>query len=285
LYAGLARTHLVPPPFGATRLDRLRPSDVEALLLAKRRAGRAASTVRSVHQVLRVALDAAVRDGLLARNPAAAVSRPVDQRREAVFLSPAEAGTLLRALDGDRLRPLFLLLLGTGLRRGEALALRWPDVDLDGATVRVRGTLSRVGGALVVTEPKTAARRSVPLPGRVVEELRAHRRAQVEERLAAGTLWRDTGHVFATCWGTPVEPRNALRSLQRAAERAGLPGVGVHTLRHKAASTLLTAGAGMKTVQELLGHASFAITADVYGHVAPETRREAADRLAAALGW
>ena len=136
-YAALARTHLTPAPFGALPLDRLRPSDIEALLLAKRDAGLAEWTVRAIYTVVRQTLDTAVRDGLVRRNPAAAVKRPTVKRSEARYLTPEEAGRLLEAAKGDRLYPLLVLLLGSGLRRGEALALHWRDVDLTAGHMRV----------------------------------------------------------------------------------------------------------------------------------------------------
>jgi len=285
-YATVARTHIVADPIGALPLDRLRPSDVEAMLARKRAAGLAASTRRTIYTVLRAVLDCAVRDGLVARNAAAAVKRPTADRREARYLSRDEVHRLLAAAAGDRLLPLFLLLLGTGLRRGEGLALRWSDVDLEGGHAQVRGTLSRVAAGLVVTEPKTErSRRAVPLPASVVAALRQHRARQVQERLRAGTAWVDTGLVFTTELGTPLDPRNALRSLTGAARRAGLSGVGLHTLRHTAASALIGSDVHMRVVQELLGHSSYAITADVYAHVAPAQQRDAAERLAAAYGW
>ncbi len=285
-YSTLARCHLVPPPFGALTLDRLRPTDVEALLLSLRRAGKSPSTIRQVYTVLRAVLDAAVRDRLVGRNVAAAVKRPGVERAEARFLSPAEVGRLLAAAQPSRYHALLVLLSATALRRGEALALRWDDLDLQTGLLRVRGTLARCGGTLAVTEPKTErSRRVVPLPASVVEVLRTHRRQQAQERLRAGTLWIERGFVFATETGAPTDPRNAFRALSTAARSAGLSGVGLHTLRHSAASTMLAAGVPLKTVSEVLGHSSIAVTGDVYGHVAPDVARDAVDRLAAAMGW
>ena len=164
-YSTIARAHLTPAPFGAQTLDRLRPSDIEALLVAKRDAGLSDSTVRLIYTVCRAMLDIAVRDGLVRRNVAATVKRPSIKRSEARYLTPAEVGRLLEAAQGDRLQPLIVLMLGTGLRRGEALALHWSDVDLAGGHVRVRWTLARVDRALVFDEPKTErSRRFVPLP-------------------------------------------------------------------------------------------------------------------------
>lgn len=285
-YGILAGKHIAGGAAGGISLARLRPSDVEALVLAMRDAGKSSSTIRQTYTVLRAVLDAAVRDGLLARNPAAAVKRPTVERIEARYLSPADVGRLLAAAGSSRYRPLLGVLAGTGLRRGEALALRWEDVDLDQATVRIRGTLARIGGALIVTEPKTErSRRTLPIPPAVVATLRTVRLRQREDRLRAGTVWHETGFVFTTETGQPADPRNALRALTAAATAIGLHDVGLHTLRHSAASAMLDAGVPLKTVSELLGHSSVAITGDVYGHVSDDAARTAVDRLSAALGW
>jgi integrase len=141
-----------------------------------------------------------------------------------------------------------------------------------------------VEGALVVTEPKTAkSRRTLPLSPAAVELLHAVRAAQAAERLRAGSAWHQTGYVFTTETGEPCDPRNALRALKIAAHKAGLPSVGLHTLRHSAASVMLTKGVPLKVVSKMLGHASIAITGDIYGHVSPDVSREAVTKLGAAL--
>ena len=285
LYAGMARSHLVPL-LGGTTLDRLRPSDVEALIVRKREAGLSPSTIRTIYTVLRTALDVAVRDGLVHRNVAMAVKRPAVERTDATYLSVEQAQQLLGALRDDRLESLYRLMLATGLRRGEALALHWRDVDLDAGLARVRWTLSRTSKGLEIGEPKTErSRRTLPLPRSAVATLDAHRIRQTTERQAAGPAWTDSGLVFTTEVGTPLEPRNVLRRFDALARRAGLEGVHLHTLRHSAASFLLAAGTHTKVVQEHLGHSSYAITADIYSHVAPAQAREAADRMDEAIQW
>jgi integrase len=285
LYATLARTHLVPT-LGTIPLGRLRPSDVEALVVTKRDAGLSGSTIRTIYTVLRSALDIASRDGLIRSNPAAAVKRPGVERKDAPHLTAEQAQALLEAIRNDRLESLFRVMLATGLRRGEALGLHWSDVDLDAGVLRVRWTLSRTSQGLRLDEPKTdKSRRTVPLPRSAVEALRAHRTRQLEEQLPAAGVWQEHGLVFTTEIGTPLEPRNVLRRFELIAERAGLRGVTLHTLRHSAASFLLAAGTHTKVVQEHLGHSSYAITADIYSHVGPAQQREAADRLDRALRW
>jgi integrase len=151
--------------------------------------------------------------------------------------------------------------------------------------LRVRGTLSRIDGELLVTEPKTAkSKRFVPISAPAERLLRDLHAAQAKERSLAGSAWRQTGFVFTTGFGEPCDPRNAFRALKVAAARAGLPKAGLHTLRHSAASVMLTHGVPLKVVSEILGHSSIAITGDVYGHVAPDISREAIDILGQVLG-
>jgi integrase len=281
LYSDLSRKHLEPEPFGTITLDRLRPSDIEALVLTLRERGLADSSVRSIYTVARAALDGAVRDGLLARNPAAAVNRPGIQRKEAKHLEPAEVARLLAALDGHRYLPAVTLIAYCGLRKGECLALRWADVDLDAGTLKVSATLNRVNGSLVISEPKTArSRRVVPLSADLVARLTRHRTAQKREKLAAANQWTDSGLVFTTELGTPVEPRNFLRVVQSAAAQAGLEGVDVHTLRHSTATAWMAAGVPIRVVADLLGHSSISVTGDLYQHVCDDTARAAVEGLA-----
>jgi integrase len=302
LYGNLSRRHLEAEPFGSTRLDRLKPSDVEGLVLAlraKTKLGKVTeadpipspvralsdATVRQIYTVLRAGLDGAVRDGLLAKNPAAAVKRPGIARKEARHVEAVDVTKLLLCAEGLRYRNVLVLIAGTGMRRGEALALHWSDVDLQARVLAVRGTLGRVGGGLTITEPKTdRSRRSVPLSAPLVAMLRAHRADQEAERQAAGDQWRDHGLVFATELGTPVDPRNILRTIQIAAQKAGMADIGVHTLRHSAAVAWLESGVHIKACADLLGHSSIAVTGDIYGHTSDITARSAVDALADQLG-
>ncbi|MGZ4617255.1 MAG: tyrosine-type recombinase/integrase [Frankiaceae bacterium] len=285
MYAGVARTHILTSSIGRLSLDKVRRSHVEGWVVELRRKGLAESTIRSAYTILRAVLDTAVRDGALASNPAAVIRRPRVTSKEAPHLTPPQVAELLRAAEGSRYAPLFALLVHTGLRRGEALALQWSDVDLAKGLLRVRGTLSRIDGELLVTEPKTAkSKRFVPVSDPAARLLLDLHAAQAEECSRAGAAWRQTGFVFTTEFGEPCDPRNAFRALKVAAARAGLPDVGLHTLRHSAASVMLTHGVPLKVVSEILGHSSVAITGDVYGHVAPDVSRDALDILGDALG-
>jgi integrase len=294
-YGCVVRRHLIPA-LGALRLDRLAASHVDALILQKQQQRLSESTVRLIHTVLRRALDYAVRDGLIRRNVAAQVDRPVVGRREAAVLSPADAQELLDAARGDRLFALYAVAIAAGLRRGEALALRWSDVDLEAGSLRVARTLSRHSGGLTFTSPKSdRARRTVPLPEALVKELQAHRVRQAAERLQLRGSWVDHDLVFPSHFGTPLDPRNALRNFGQLVERVNttreatgreaLPKSGLHTLRHTCASLLLAQGVHPRVVMETLGHSGISITMDTYSHVMPEQQREAAQRMQAALRW
>jgi integrase len=288
-YETLARKHVIGSSLGGMSLGRIKPSHIEGWVFELRARKLSESTVRSIYTVLRAVLDTAVRDGLLATNPCAAVTRPRVAHQEAQCLTPDQLRTLLDNAAAGRYAPLFLLLARTGMRRGEALAVQWSDVDFKKHEVRVRGTLARVNGELTVTTPKTAtSRRTLPM-GEVVEGIFHDLLArQKTERLAAGTKWTGcrpgTGFVFTTEFGGPSDPRNALRALKSAGRAAKLPTIGLHTLRHTAATTMLNNGVPIHVVSRLLGHSSIAITVDTYGHVSSDDSRAAMDALAAALG-
>jgi integrase len=151
--------------------------------------------------------------------------------------------------------------------------------------LRVRQALQRQrGDGLVFTVPKTArSRRTVPLPPQLVHALEEHKEQQEKERVAAGSLWRDSPCVFTTPIGTPVDPRNDYREFKKLLGKAGLPPVRLHDLRHTAASLLIAQGVPARVVMEILGHSQIALTMNTYSHVAPEVSREAADRMAQVL--
>jgi integrase len=222
------------------------------------------------------------------RNVALEVARPKVDRREADFLTPTQLRTVLDALDGHRLEPLVLLLAASGMRVGEALALRWSDVDLDARRLRVNGTVRRVGGRIERTAPKSQrSRRTLPISPAVVEALRSWRKAQASERLRAGTSWESSmSWIFTTESGRLLDQRNAARGYQRALTAAGIDvPARFHLFRHSAASAMLASGAvSVRTVSEILGHSTTSITSDVYGHVMESAKVAALDVVGEALG-
>ena len=272
-YERSARLYITPA-IGGVKLREFKAHHVESMLTSM--TGKSGSTRRLALQVLRQALDGAVRDGLRPRQT------PV---REATWYRPEQVKALLSATVGARLHAMAVTVAYLGLRRGEALALRWSDVDLEASTLTVSGTLSRDGTrTLVRSETKTArSRRTLPLPEPVRAALVEHRRSQASERLLVGESWLDTGAVFATQMGGWTEPRTAARWYAVVADNAGVGG-SWHSLRHSAETTLLAAGVPMRVVSDILGHADVRTTLAVYGHVGAEHLEDAVARMTQALG-
>lgn len=290
-YELIVRLHIVPR-LGGIPIARLAPQDVQSLLVAKLAAGLSPRSVQYVHAVLRRALGQAYRWGIVARNVATLVDAPRVARAEVRPLTPAEARRFLDAIRGDRLEALYTVALALGLRQGEALGLRWTDVDLEAGTLTVNRSLQRVprvlrdatAGRLVLVEPKTArSRRTIAMPAIVAAALRAHRTRQLEERLLAGSRWTEAGLVFTSTIGTPLDSRNVTHGFQRVLAGAGLPRQRFHDLRHACASFLLAQGVPARVVMEVLGHAQIGMTLGVYGHLLPTMQAEAAGRMDALL--
>jgi integrase len=280
----IVRVH-VNPTLGRVRLKNLTPPHVRGLIAGRLESGLASATVRKIHSTLHKALSQAVSDGLIPRN-AADVKAPRPAPEEMRPLSEGEARTLLEAARGDRFEALYALAITTGLRRGELLGLRWDDVDLEGGTLRVGRALVREGGRHAVGETKTRrGRRQVRLTPRTVNALKAHRKRQLEEKLRLTGLYEDSGLIFATQRGTAVNPENLIRrSFKPLLNRAGLPDIRFHDLRHTCATLLLARGVHPKLVQELLGHATIAMTLDTYSHYLPSMGDAAASAMGDALG-
>lgn len=282
-YRQIVDNHLVPA-IGRIPLAKLAPADLQAMLNARSAAGASPQTVRNIHAVLRRALNQAVRWQLVTRNVASMVDLPRAERHEVAALSPAGARAVLDAVRGDRLEGLVTLTLLTGMRQGEALGLRWQDVDLEAGTLSVRHALQRLDGKAQLVEPKTTrSRRNLPLSPALVAALREHRKRQLEERLWAGSRWQEADYVFSTRIGTPLDGTEVTKRFQALLAAGGAPRMRFHDLRHGAASLLLAQGVHPRVVMEQLGHSTIALTMNTYSHVVPDLQREAVTRLDALL--
>lgn len=235
--------------------------------------------------VLHKALDQAVADGLIPRNATDALKVPLIGREEITPLTAEEANRLIKAAHSvdERLEALYVLAIHTGLRQGELLALKWDDLDLEERTLRVRRTLTHVGGKYSMAEPKTKkSRRAVRLTSVAVTALRGHLVRQMGEMDRLGSLYKPGGLVFVNETGGIVNLRN--RSFKRVLSRADLPaGTRFHDLRHTCATLLLSRNVNPKVVSEMLGHATVAITLDTYSHVLPDMQEKATKALEEAL--
>lgn len=291
LYDHAVRAWVVPR-IGGRKLQDLKPVDLQRLYADLESGGRAdgsgglgARSVRLAHQVMRLSLGMAQELGLIVRSPAE--SKLALPRMSAPKVEPwsdVQARRFLDATADHRLGALWRLIVSTGMRRGEALALRWSDVDLDRGWLSITRSLVVSGKELAFFEPKTdAGRRKVLLVPDTVAALKVHQLRQELEKREAGEGWANPDLVFTTALGTPLHPRNVLRDFAAACARSGVPTIRIHDLRHTAATLALQAGAHPKLVQEMLGHARVAITLDLYSHTTPEMHRDAAERLGRVL--
>jgi integrase len=243
--------------------------------------GLAPKSVKNTHVVLRKALADAERLGLVSRNAAAAARAPSATRPEMTTWTSDQLKSFLQLASASRLGHAFTLLAATGMRRGEALGLRWRDIDFDASQIAIVQTLSVVDGEIVLGEPKTAgSRRTVYVGDATIRTLRSQRKQQAEEQLAVGPAWRDDSDlVFRDELGAPEHPDRLSRVFRQLVAEANVPPIRLHDLRHTNATLALKAGVHPKVVSERLGHASIAITLDLYSHVTPGISREAADAV------
>ena len=266
------------PTLGGERLERITPDRLQRLY-----ASLTPAVADKIHRVLHRAFAVAVLWRWLAENPCDRVLRPSYKPAVKTMWSGAEIQTFAAALPEHWLGPLFVLLMATGLRLGEALALRWEDVGLGGVAITVAGTLHYNGGAPVIGEPKTASgRRTVMLPPLATAALQAQRLLQDGWRASAET-WADTPFVFTGKTGKPLPHRTPEAALRRLCERLELPRITPHGLRHLHASLLIAEGVPITAVSARLGHANPGITMSLYAHALPGQDRLAAEAIGKVL--
>lgn len=280
-YEEAVRLH-INPHLGATTLSRLVPQQLQTFYTLKLEEGLAPATVARLHAVLRRSLGEAFRLGLVQRNVATLVRAPRPTHHEMRTFSPEQARTLLEAAHDDPLEALYVLAITTGMRRGELLALHWADINLDERFLQVRYTVQHVkGGGYIFAPPKTPrSRRKIALTGMAVEALRRHRRRQLEQRVELGAEWHDEDLIFTSADGHAIRANHVLqRMFTPLLQRAGLPLIRFHDLRHTAATLLLLQGIHPKVVSEMLGHATVSMTLDTYSHVLPDMQKDATAAL------
>ncbi|HKR83926.1 MAG TPA: tyrosine-type recombinase/integrase [Terriglobales bacterium] len=247
-----------------------------------KKGGLSPRTRRHIHRIFNCALARAVEQQVLARNPGDAFRKrlPKVERREMVTLSPEQSARLLEAIRHTRFYWPVLLALSTGMRRGETLALRWKNVDLERGTLRVVESLEQTKSGIRFKAPKTDRVRVITLPGFATEALRRHKREQAEELLMLGIRQSGENLVCGRADGLPLQPQTLTHNFIRLVGRLrDLPRVRFHDLRHSHATQLLLDGVHPKIAQERLGHASITTTLDLYSHVTDTMQNDAAARL------
>lgn len=286
-YEIIIRKHVIPA-LGSIPVQKLTAPRLQGQYGTWSAQGMSPRMIRGCHMRLSQALRQAVRFGLVASNVCDSVNPPKLGRSKADTWNGEEAAAFLDVAITDSLHPLWHLLLLEGMRRGEALGLRWRDVNWDRGTAHIVQTVAPNkadrGKALIQDRTKTlAGARSVRLTKRTLAALKEHRTAQLARRLAAPE-WQDNDLIVCTSKGTPINPGNVSRSYDRLILKSGLRRIRVHDLRHTHATLLLLEGTPAKIVSERLGHASISITLDLYSHVLPDMQDDAADAIERALG-
>lgn len=293
-YSHIIDKRLVPH-LGDVRLSELTAGQVAGLHRTLRDEGLSERTVLHTHRCLSKALEDAAKRRLIARNVARDVDAPKPRATEMKVWTIDELRVFLRATEDDRLGACWVLAVSTGMRRGELLGLRWADIDLDAGQVAVRRSRVAVGYDVVEGEPKSGRARTVAIDEGTVAVLRRHRRVQLEERMAWGEAWEDTGAVFTREDGSALHPQTmawhfekAMRDVAAAVKKADpkappFPIIRFHDMRHTHATLALQAGVHPKVVQERLGHSSIGITLDLYSHVVPGMQEDAAAKVGAAI--
>ena len=292
-YTMLAKQHIIPR-LGALQLQRLSPGAINALYAHLAEVGRvrgkgplSASSVRRVHAVLHRACHDAVRWGRLTVNPVDAADPP-RQSAEHTEKLPVWNGEQLAAflahVAEDRLFALWRLLAMTGMRRGEALALAWDDLDMETGRLTIRRSWVPVNGVPQMSEPKTKrGRRTIALDPVTLAALKAHAARQADEQSHWGEAWIESAFVFTREDGQPLHPWVVSKAFGVHLKAAALPQIPLHGLRHTYATLALSSGINPRIVSGRLGHSTVALTLDVYSHVLPQQDQDAADRIAELL--
>ncbi len=288
-YAAHVEGHILPA-LGSLQLGRVSAQSINAFYAGLLENGRlhgtgslSPATVRRVHATLHRALKDAVRWSRLAVNPVDAADPPRGQsgQRDLPAWNAEQLAGFLSFVREDRLFALWRLLAMTGCRRGEALGLAWDDLDLEANTITIRRALVPLGDQVILSEPKTArGRRRIALDPATIAALQGHAARQADEQTRCAD-WVESGYIFTTEGGQPLDPHRVSRSFQRHLRAAALPRIPLHGLRHTYATLALGSGVNPRIVSGRLGHSTVALTLDIYSHVLPQADQDAAQRIAA----
>lgn len=292
-YHGIYNNYIKNSQIGVVKLKDIKSANLQSYYnsLTKNK-GKSANVVKTLHKVLKAALNQAMKEQFIILNPCNYVILPkIEEKEEVETFSLEEQKLFITYLqkENHRLCTLFKLDLGTGLRLGEVIALKWSDIDFNSNNIKISRTFKRVAKLGVVDGAKTeiieqppktkAGARTIPIPSSLVNDLKTHRKRQLQEKLRAGDAYKDTDLVFPNELGYPLDSRNLGRSFKRVLARINIPCKKFHSLRHTFATRLFEKGVPLKTVQKLLGHSKLEITANIYTHVHLEEEVKAINLL------
>lgn len=290
-YHGIYKNYIKNTELGVIKLKDLKSSNVQIYYnsLIKNKS-KSPNIIKSMNKVIKAALNQAQKEQFIILNPCNYVIMPkVEENKEIEIFSLEDQKFFIDALNKHRLCALFKLALGTGLRLGEIIALKWIDINFKTSEVRVCRTFKRVAkiGVLegkktevIEQAPKTKySARTVPIPSSIIIELKEHKKRQLQEKLLFGEAYNDNGLIFSNELGEPIDARNLTRSYKRILNKSNIPYKKFHALRHTYATRLFENGVPLKTIQILLGHSKLEITSNIYTHVLPEEKIKAVEVL------
>lgn len=272
------------PNLGSMALKDLTPVLIERMLLDLNK-DHSESTVRLVSIVLAQGLDRAIKDHLLAINPAKGIERPKGKKKSVTPYTSSELKELLKALEDHRLFAFFRLLAYSGARRGEILALKWSDLEFDKGTLSISKNRTRIGRSVIEQDSTKGGdgKRTVQIDSETLRILKKHRTDQIEERMKAGSAWQEQNYIFTQVTGEPLDPSTPYQLFKKVAKKIGLRSESLHSIRHLHATELLNSGVSVHLVKDRLGHSDISTTLRIYAHIRPEQKQEVADLFARAI--
>lgn len=298
-YESIYRNYIKDSPIYGLKLCNLKSIQIQRYYNDLYAYGKSSNSIKNLNKLLKQFLNYAVDEGYLIKNPCLGKKITIpgkyklnknneDDKEYSVFTTD-EIKVLKTVLDGHILKPLILLALGTGLRQGELLALKWSDINFKKKNLNVKRTIKKVAiiqkdgtrkYETIIGPPKSKSSvRTVPIPSYLVKVLKQQELKQKQDKLKAGSSYIESDFVFTTAIGGNIEARNLTRSYKRLLKKASIPYRKFHSLRHTYATKLFEVDVPLKTVQTLLGHSDITITADIYTHVMPEKRINAVEKL------
>ena len=282
-YAGIIKNH-INPAIGAVELQAVKGTHVQRLYNSMTKAGRSGKTVKNVASVLHKAFSVALKQGIIAANPCDAAELPKVERHEITPLTDEEIPLFLQAIDGSPMRNAYALCLFAGLREGECLGLSWKQVDFQRGRITVSQQLQKEktkgGKYYIAPSTKSGKPRTIEPPPIAFEYLRAERVRQLENQLQAGSVWDNPDDlVFTNEAGQHHSIVTFYKHFKRIAASIGRPDARPHDLRHTAATVAIASGADVKSVQDLLGHATASFTLNVYAHTSEQMMKDTAARM------
>jgi len=272
-------TYHIIPSLGKYPLSKLTTIIIQKFINSLVDKELSSATIKKIYHILNNSIQKAVNLELIPKNVASHVELPHVTRNEINVWDIEEIKSFLKVAKESRYYIAFHLAITTGMRQGELLALRWKDIDLQRGTIHIRQTLSHDGKEFLTGAKTASSIRSITLLPGTITALKKHKTTMMREKLKAGTDYVDHDLVVCTCRGTALSPRNLLRTFKNLIQKANVPGIRFHDLRHTHATSLLLEGINPKVVAERLGHSKVSVTLDTYSHVLPSMQKEAVEKL------